>query len=68
MYKRLAERAATYEGYLGIEPARNRDGSGLAAVYFKDLDSIFAASSGTRTTTSASARWSASTAGLTDPG
>jgi heme-degrading monooxygenase HmoA len=29
-----------YEGYLGIEPARNSDGTGVAAVYFKDQESI----------------------------
>jgi heme-degrading monooxygenase HmoA len=40
MYGRLVERAKTYDGFLGIEPARNTDGTGLAAVYFKDLESI----------------------------
>ena len=40
MFGRLVERAATYEGYLGIEAARNRDGTGVAAVYWKDLASI----------------------------
>jgi heme-degrading monooxygenase HmoA len=40
MYGRLVQRAATYEGFLGIEPARNGNGTGLAAVYFKDLESI----------------------------
>ena len=40
MYARLVERAATYEGFLGIEPARNGDGTGVAAVYFKDVESI----------------------------
>jgi hypothetical protein len=28
MYKRMVEVAQGYEGYLGIEPARNPDGSG----------------------------------------
>jgi len=42
MYGRLAQRAATYDGYLGIEPARNGDGTGVAAVYFRDLESIAA--------------------------
>jgi len=28
MYGRLVKRAATYEGYLGIEGARNPDGTG----------------------------------------
>lgn len=37
---RLAEIAQTYEGYLGIEPARNGDGSGVAVIYWKDLESI----------------------------
>jgi heme-degrading monooxygenase HmoA len=40
MYGRLVERASTYEGYLGIEPARNSDGTGVAAVSWKDLASI----------------------------
>ena len=40
MYARLVQRAATYEGYLGIEPARNSDGTGVAVVYFKDQESI----------------------------
>src|SRR5262249_439641 len=29
-------------GYLGIEPARNPDGSGVAVVYWKDHESILA--------------------------
>jgi heme-degrading monooxygenase HmoA len=37
---RLVERAATYEGFLGIEAARNADGTGVAAVYWKDAASI----------------------------
>jgi heme-degrading monooxygenase HmoA len=40
MYGKLAERAKTYPGYLGIEPARNGDGSGVAVVYFRDLETI----------------------------
>ena len=40
MYGRLVERAATHEGFLGIEGARNGDGTGVAAVYWKDLASI----------------------------
>ena len=40
MFGRLVERAETYPGYLGIEAARNRDGSGVAAVYWTDLESI----------------------------
>jgi heme-degrading monooxygenase HmoA len=40
MYKRMVEVAQRYEGYLGIEPARNPDGTGVAAVYWKDHDSI----------------------------
>jgi len=42
MYKRMVEVAQRYEGYLGIEPARNPDGSGVAAVYWKDHESILA--------------------------
>jgi heme-degrading monooxygenase HmoA len=40
MYARLVQRASTYDGYLGIEGARNSDGTGVAVVYWKDLDSI----------------------------
>ena len=40
MFGRLVERAATYDGHLGIEAARNGDGTGVAAVYWKDLASI----------------------------
>ncbi len=36
------ERAASYEGFLGIEPARNADGTGVAAVYFTDAEAIAA--------------------------
>src|SRR5260370_29521426 len=36
MYHRMVELAATYDGFLGIEPARNTDGSGVAAIYWKD--------------------------------
>jgi heme-degrading monooxygenase HmoA len=42
MYQRLVKIAESYEGYLGIEPARNSDGSGVAVVYWKDLKSIAA--------------------------
>jgi heme-degrading monooxygenase HmoA len=37
---RLAAIAATYDGFLGIEPARNGDGCGVSAIYWKDLESI----------------------------
>jgi len=40
MYRQMVEVAQRYEGYLGIEPARNTDGTGVAAVYWKDEDSI----------------------------
>ena len=40
MYGRLVQRVSAYEGYLGIEPARNGDGTGVAVVYFRDLESI----------------------------
>jgi heme-degrading monooxygenase HmoA len=42
MYQRMVARAETYPGYLGIEPARNADGTGVAVVYWRDLDSIAA--------------------------
>jgi heme-degrading monooxygenase HmoA len=42
MYQRMVEVAKTYDGFLGIEPARNIDGSGVAVVYWKDLSSIAA--------------------------
>jgi heme-degrading monooxygenase HmoA len=38
--RRLVEIAARYKGFLGIEPARNADGSGVAAIYWADLGSI----------------------------
>jgi len=42
MSHRLAKIAESYPGYLGIEPARNADGSGVSAIYWKDLESIAA--------------------------
>jgi heme-degrading monooxygenase HmoA len=42
MSERLVEIAQTYAGFLGIEPARNGDGSGVSAIYWKDLESIAA--------------------------
>ena len=39
MYGRMLERAQGYAGFLGIEPARNPDGSGVAAVHWSG-DSI----------------------------
>ncbi|HEX3340363.1 MAG TPA: antibiotic biosynthesis monooxygenase [Pseudolabrys sp.] len=42
MSRRMVELAATYDGFLGIEPARNTDGSGVSAIYWKDTDSIAA--------------------------
>ena len=42
MYLRLVELASTYDGYLGIEPARNTNGTGVAVVYFRDAESIAA--------------------------
>jgi heme-degrading monooxygenase HmoA len=42
MFHRLLERTASHPGYLGIEPARNPDGSGVAVVYFADAESITA--------------------------
>jgi heme-degrading monooxygenase HmoA len=40
MYQRMVEIAESYEGYIGIEPARNADGSGVAVIYWKDLATI----------------------------
>jgi heme-degrading monooxygenase HmoA len=40
--QRLIAIAASYDGFLGIEPARNADGSGVAAIYWTDLQSIAA--------------------------
>ncbi len=34
MFRHLVDRASTYEGYLGMEAARNSDGTGVAAVYW----------------------------------
>ena len=42
MYQRMVKIAQNYQGYLGIEPARNPDGSGVAAVYWRDHESILA--------------------------
>jgi heme-degrading monooxygenase HmoA len=42
MYGRMLELARGYDGFLGIEPARNPDGTGVAAVYWKDRESITA--------------------------
>ena len=42
MYHRMVQVAEKHPGYLGIEPARNADGSGVAAVYWKDHESILA--------------------------
>ena len=42
MYHRMVALAATYDGFLGIEPARNTDGSGVAAIYWKDAEAIAA--------------------------
>jgi heme-degrading monooxygenase HmoA len=40
MYKRMVEIAESFDGFLGIEPARNADGSGVAVIYWKDLATI----------------------------
>ena len=42
MYGRMLELAQTYDGFLGIEPARNPDGTGVAVVYWRDRESITA--------------------------
>jgi heme-degrading monooxygenase HmoA len=36
----LAERAKTFEGFLGIEAVRGADGKGVTVVYYRDLESI----------------------------
>ena len=36
----IRKHVETFDGYLGIEGARNTDGTGVAAVYWKDLESI----------------------------
>ena len=41
-YKRMLALAQGYAGFLGIEPARNPDGTGVAVVYWKDHESILA--------------------------
>ena len=40
MTQRMLELASSYDGYLGIEPARNEDGTGVAVSYWRDMDSI----------------------------
>ena len=40
MSARMHELASTYEGFLGFEPARNEDGTGVAVSYWRDLDTI----------------------------
>jgi heme-degrading monooxygenase HmoA len=42
LYHRMVELAESYDGFLGIEPARSADGLGVAAIYWKDADSIAA--------------------------
>lgn len=38
----IVEVAESDDGYLGIEPARNPDGTAVAAVYWRDEQSILA--------------------------
>ncbi|MGI9408567.1 MAG: antibiotic biosynthesis monooxygenase family protein, partial [Hyphomicrobiaceae bacterium] len=40
LYGRMVEIAEGIEGFIGIEPSRSADGTGVAAIYWKDLDSI----------------------------
>jgi heme-degrading monooxygenase HmoA len=42
MSARMLALAQGYDGFLGIEPARNGDGCGVAVSYWKDLESIAA--------------------------
>ena len=37
---RMLELASQYDGFLGIEPARNQDGTGVAVSYWRDLETI----------------------------
>ncbi|MGI9501743.1 MAG: antibiotic biosynthesis monooxygenase family protein, partial [Geminicoccaceae bacterium] len=37
---RMLELVETYDGYLGIEAARNTDGTGVAVSYWKDIETI----------------------------
>ncbi|MDD9905315.1 MAG: antibiotic biosynthesis monooxygenase [Rhodospirillaceae bacterium] len=38
--ERMLELAQGYDGFLGIEPARNTDGTGVAVSYWRDLETI----------------------------
>jgi len=40
MSARMMEIASNIDGYLGIEPARNNDGTGVAVSYWRDLEAI----------------------------
>jgi heme-degrading monooxygenase HmoA len=40
MSARMVELASKYDGFFGIEPARNGDGSGVAVSYWRDMDTI----------------------------
>ncbi len=36
----MVEIAESIEGFIGIEPSRSPDGTGVAAIYWKDLEAI----------------------------
>ena len=38
--RRLVEIASGYDGFLGIEAARNPDGTGVTAIYWRSLEAI----------------------------
>lgn len=40
MSRQMVELAETYDGFLGIEPARNENGTGVAVSYWRDLETI----------------------------
>ncbi|MCG8692428.1 MAG: antibiotic biosynthesis monooxygenase [Minwuiales bacterium] len=40
MSARMLELARSYDGFLGIEPARNHDGTGVAVSYWRDRETI----------------------------
>ena len=40
MSARMLELARSHDGFLGIEPARNQDGAGVAVSYWRDRETI----------------------------
>ena len=79
LFKRMLERAEGYQGFLGIEAARNPDGCGVAVVYHDsiwllretpsiELQKGKAGTFGTATILSASVKLNATTVGLRNDG